>query len=265
MLTEARFNRIDYIDKTPDKLAEELINVGGGKVSDLRPGVPFSRVGVGADAVAQALAENTLKPHPSEGRYDSSSLVDAPPGLPPTENVPDPTGLDNMYHEYRVTVTPQRRAGSYTLTLNVKGFGSYSPSFLGEKPNGREQLRIPVKRDPRDRTAGIRVIVGPNVVVPENGYLIIARDWFHSQIVIPPGRLDRSPRAIDRQPAQMIYNLIDHGNLPNLATQFYNGVVIDVESGNELVISEVMWGEDASLTEPMRSQWIELYNPGGEF
>ena len=186
-------------------------------------------------------------------------------GLEPSATVPAPTGLDNVYHEYRVTVTPQRRQGPYTLTLSVKGFGSYVPFLIGEKPNGREQLRVPVKRDPRDRTAGIRIIVGHDIVVPKNGYLIIATDWWQSQIVIPPGRIDKSPRAIDRQPAQMIYNLIDHGGLPNLATQFYNGVVIDVESSNDLVISEVMWGEDASLTEPARSQWIELYNPGDEF
>ena len=261
VLTESRFNRIDYIEKTPDELAEELIEVDGGKVSDLRKGVPFEirRPTDAADDAAE-----TFKPHPNEGRYENT-VDGALPGLEPEENVPEPTGLDNMYHEYRVTVTPQRRQGPYTLTLSVKGFGSYSPFLIGEKPNGREQLRVPVKRDPRDRTAGIRIIVGHDIVVPKNGYLIIATDWWQSQIVIPPGRIDKSPRAIDRQPAQMIYNLIDHNGLPNLATQFYNGVVIDVESSNDLVISEVMWGEDASLTEPARSQWIELYNPGDEF
>ena len=267
VLTESRFNRIDYIEKTPDELAEELIEVGGGKVSDLRPGVPFARAWAG-NAIADSTTEtdNTIKPHPNEGRYASAiAITNALPGLEPLAVIPAPTGLDNMYHEYRVTVTPQRRQGPYTLTLSVKGFGSYSPFLIGEKPNGREQLRVPVKRDPRDRTAGIRIIVGHDIVVPKNGYLIIATDWWQSQITIPRGRIDKSPRAIDRQPAQMIYNLIDHGGLPNLATQFYNGVVIDVESSNDLVISEVMWGEDASLTEPARSQWIELYNPGDEF
>ncbi len=260
VLTESRFNRIDYIEKTPDELAEELIEVDGGEVSDLRRGVPFE-----IRRVTAATESTTFKPHPNEGRYENTGIDDALPGLEPMETVPEPTGLDNMYHEYRVTVTPQRRQGPYTLTLSVKGFGSYAPFLIGEKPNGREQLRVPVRMDPRDRTAGIRIIVGHDIVVPKNGYLIIATDWWQSQIVIPRGRIDKSPRAIDRQPAQMIYNLIDHGGLPNLATQFYNGVVIDVESSNDLVISEVMWGEDASLTEPARSQWIELYNPGDEF
>ena len=53
---------------------------------------------------------------------------------------------------------------------------------------------------------------------------------------------------------------------PNLATQFRNGVVVDVESQHPgLVISEVMWGEDASLNPSSNSQYIELYNPGAQY
>ena len=72
----------------------------------------------------------------------------------------------------------------------------------------------------------------------------------------------------------MIYNVHEHTDLPNLATQFLNGVVVDVvhqkadASGNpvkkgDLVISEVMWGEDVSLDTSSNSQYIELYNPSG--
>ena len=259
VLTEARFTRVDYVDKTPDELAEALVKVDGGKVSDLRRGVPFSRL----EATA-GTANTTYKPHPSEGRYDNA-VDGAPPGLPPTATVPVPTGLDNMYHEYRVTVTPQRRAGGYTLKLSVKGFGSYSPSYLGEKPNGREELRIPVMKDPRALTAGVRIVVPKDIYVPAQGYLIIARSVPNSEVVIPPGRIDRPPRDIDRRPPQMLYNIIGHDNLPNLATQFLNGVVVDVESSNTLLISEVMWGEDVSLPVSTFSQWIELYNPGDGF
>ena len=53
---------------------------------------------------------------------------------------------------------------------------------------------------------------------------------------------------------------------PNLATEFVNGVVVDVESQHAgLVISEVMWGEDVSLNPSSNSQYIELYNPGGQY
>ena len=55
-------------------------------------------------------------------------------------------------------------------------------------------------------------------------------------------------------------------SLPNLATGFLNGVVVDVESQHPgLVISEVMWGEDVSLDQSSNSQYIELYNPGAQY
>ena len=41
--------------------------------------------------------------------------------------------------------------------------------------------------------------------------------------------------------------------------------MVDVESGNKLYITEVMWGEDVSLNPSSNSQWIELYNPGAGF
>ena len=67
-------------------------------------------------------------------------------------------------------------------------------------------------------------------------------------------------------PAQLLYNVIEMSSLPNLATQFLNGVVVDVESQHPgLVISEVMWGEDVSLDTSSNSQYIELYNPGAQY
>ena len=55
-------------------------------------------------------------------------------------------------------------------------------------------------------------------------------------------------------------------SLPNLATAFRNGVVVDIESQHPgLVVSEVMWGEDTSLDPSSKSQYIELYNPGGQY
>ena len=64
----------------------------------------------------------------------------------------------------------------------------------------------------------------------------------------------------------MLYNVKQQDDLPNLATAFLNGVVVDVESQHPgLVISEVMWGEDTSLNPSSKSQYIELYNPGGQY
>ena len=62
----------------------------------------------------------------------------------------------------------------------------------------------------------------------------------------------------------MLYNIYQHIGLPSLATSFLNGVVVDVEYGTNLVISEVMWGEDVSLVDRTYNQYIELHNPGAE-
>ena len=65
-------------------------------------------------------------------------------------------------------------------------------------------------------------------------------------------------------PALLTYKLIG-ADIPNLETLLNNGGVIDVEGPPALVISEIMWGSDASLGDPADSQWIELYNAGAEY
>ena len=258
VLTEMRFDRVALADKTPDELAKELVAVGGGEASNLVVGTPFARE---TRLANETDAVDTALPHPDEGRYNNE-VVNALPGLPPTATVPMPTGLDILYHEYRVTITPQRRRAAYTLTVGVKGFSGYGPTLIDRKPNGREQLRIPVARDLRDLDAGYRVYIPADIVIPAGGYLIVERAY-SSEIVHPRGRRDRSPMAHERRPPQMLYNIYQAG-LPNLTDDFHSGVVIDVEYGTSLVISEVMWGTDESLNRPPHSQWIELYNPGDE-
>ena len=86
VLTEMRFDRVALADETPehrDKLAKDLVDVGGGKASNLRVGIPFARAFVGR-AVADPAAETdtTIKPHPNEGRYSSFiGTTNAPPWI----------------------------------------------------------------------------------------------------------------------------------------------------------------------------------------
>ena len=61
--------------------------------------------------------------------------------------VPMPTGDDNMYHQYRVTITPHRRADMVKVSIkefhdNASPFPNvYKPFDVANKPNGREQLQ----------------------------------------------------------------------------------------------------------------------------
>ena len=179
-----------------------------------------------------------------------------------------------MYHQYRVTITPHQKSEDFDIKISVKAFhdgGSpnreyYVPVDVGAKPNGREELRLRVKGAARNLTAGYKVTIPADWIIPANGYLIVARSKAGSAIDTSGQDADRTndtPRATHRTPVQLLYNVYETDTLPNLATAFLNGVVVDVVSQHAgLVISEVMWGEDASLNPSTSSQYIELYNPG---
>ena len=260
--------------KTADENANRLIEVENGVPSNLVVGVPFAQVGTG---------EDTILPHPSEGMYEYANDVSATLGLPDLpaatdidDLVPAPTSTDKRYRQYRVTITPHAKKGDSAKTFNVKvkvkNFhdggatirNTYVSPGFGESANlknGREILTVKVAFTAVDLKAGYRVAIPKEIRIPGGGYLVIAQNEAGSEVVVPPGSKKDAPKATERTPAQMIYNVIAADTLPNLATQFQNGVVVDVESGHGLVISEVMWGEDVSLTTSSNSQYIELYNP----
>ena len=187
------------------------------------------------------------------------------------------TSPDALYRQYRVTITPHQKKGpdEFYVKIRVKEFhdngarlrNTYVPASFDSEPNGREALRIKVKPIEVDLKAGYRVAIPKEIFIPGGGYLIIAKDKAGSEVDTTGQDADRTkdaPRATFRTPVQMLYNVYPAA-LPNLATQFLNGVVVDVESGNKLYITEVMWGEDVSLNPSSNSQYIELYNPGAGF
>ena len=198
------------------------------------------------------------------------------------DTVPMPTGDDSMYRQYRVTITPHQKSADFDVKVRIKTFhdngavvrNTYVPPGFGDSaflPNGRGILTVPVKGAARSLAAGYRVIIPKDWIIPATGYLVIAQNAAGSEVVAGPGpagdwRTNDTPRATHRTPEQLKYNVIGMSSLPNLATAFRNGVVVDVESQHAgLVISEVMWGEDVSLDPSSNSQYIELYNPGGQY
>ena len=261
VLTEAR-NGID-VSKPGDFVA-----VTNGTASHLVIGVPFTMLRTNATDAA-----TTYRPHPSEGMY-AHTLAGVPGATQvPIDTVPVPSGPDKMYWQYRVTITPYQRTADFTLKISVKEFSDgglpvlniYKPLNVDYKPNGREQLRVDVKGVPlANLKAGYRVVLPKDIVIPAGGYLVIVKDAGGSEVVVPPNS-PKAPVATERTPAQLLYNVQEAADLPNLATALRNGVVVDVEVGHALVISEVMWGEDVSLDPSSKSQWIELYNAGAAY
>ena len=128
---------------------------------------------------------------------------------------------------------------------------------------GIDKLSIAVKEaSPAALDAGHPVALTNKRVVPAGGYLIVATDLAGTGINLPTNSNadDNVPLANERSPAELKYNAIPVA-LPDLEGFLANGGTIDLVSPNAgLVISEIMWGSDASLATNSNSQWIEIKN-----
>ena len=168
------------------------------------------------------------------------------------------TGRDNKLYPYVLTITP-KYVNKNDIVVKVKAFedmvlpvanaNKYTvPAREADYVEGRSKLTIKVgKEAPVAKSAGFKLALPEKKVIPGSGYLVVAEDKAGSSVHVPPGAIDAAPKLHERTPAELIYNVIDDGDLPNLETFLANGGVIDVMSPHALVISEVMWGSDASI------------------
>ena len=108
----------------PDPLnAANLVDVENGVPSNLVVGTLFAR-----RANADGDANSTILPHPIEGMYThSASNLDGLAGVAQgtggdTDTVPLPTSDDNMYRQYRVTITPHEKSVDFDVKVRVKPF-----------------------------------------------------------------------------------------------------------------------------------------------
>ncbi len=201
------------------------------------------------------------------------------------------TGRDDMLYPYALTITPTYKTKD-DIVVKVKAFSDQVlptaneydvPSRESDYVEGEDKLTIKVgKEDLADKDAGIRIAIPEKIVVAASGYLVVAKDdadgddnhdkRTDSTQVEYAGDPTKDPAVTTvRAPNLQTYNIIKAG-LPNLETFLANGGVIDVVSPHAgLIISEVMWGSDASLgsgnakLDPTDNQWIELYNPGAKY
>ncbi|MCY3722590.1 MAG: hypothetical protein OXG97_10250 [Candidatus Poribacteria bacterium] len=187
------------------------------------------------------------------------------------------TWRDRKLHLYLVTF--KAKAGEKTVNIKVKDFaGMERPtgaitqqSYVRNPDNmltaGRDILTVKTKTaDPKTpKAAGMKFGLPKDKVIPAGGYLVLAEDKAGSSVHVPPGDIDKTPAPHERNASELIYNVIDDGDLPNLETFLANGGSIGVMGPNALMITEIMWGSDASLDDPGKSQWIELYNAGSEY
>ena len=185
------------------------------------------------------------------------------------------TGRDAMLHPYLVTITPKYE-NKNAIVVKVKTFegqtipapgasNKYTPPVTeAAYTEGQEKLTIKIgKEDLADKAAGIEVKLLNEGIIPEDGYLVVAKDEGGSA-VRSPGDAKKSPVSTGRQPFGLTYNLIAGAALPNLEAFLINGGTIDlVAPAAGLVISEIMWGSDASIADSFNSQYVEIRNTSG--
>ena len=188
--------------------------------------------------------------------------------------------VGTVYYEYLVTIEPKFE-NKNDIVIKVKAFedlvkptSKYNPNAPykytpptseNEYVEGFDKLTVKVgKEAPKDKTAGIEVAIPNETRIPNGGYLVVTTSVADSGIVnSADGNNNKDePKASQRKPAQLLYNVIAAG-LPNLETFLANGGTIDLVAPNNLVISEIMWGSDASLPVNNTSQWIEIQNNSG--
>ncbi len=226
-------------------------------------------------------------PEDADGLDNAPGTAGPPPNAAYMDNMPS-TGRDDMLYPYVLTITPTYPADKPDIVVKVKAFDDLVQPIANKYPvpareadyvEGTHKLTIKVGIvDLDDKLDGLRVALPEKIIIPSAGYLVAAPDdgagddnhagRTDSTQIVYPGDPTKDPasaaEALVREPHKQTYNLIRAG-LPNLETFLANGGVIDVVSPHALVISEVMWGTDASLGNPAHNQWIELYNAGAVY
>ena len=182
------------------------------------------------------------------------------------------SGRDSMLYRYIVTITPKYE-NKNDIVVKVKSFYDQEkqmpkmympPATPAAYMEGVDKLTVKVGKEVlKDMVSGLEVPIGEKTRIPKDGYLVIATNIAGSGVKDNPENDEDEPKATARTPAQLLYNAVAIG-LPNLETFLANGGVIDVVGPEKLVISEIMWGTDASLSPNNNSQWIELKNKSGK-
>ena len=202
------------------------------------------------------------------------AVPEDPDGLDNTDDNADDmpsTGRDMKLYPYVLTITPTYPKDKPDIVVKVKAFDDMVlptankypvPAREADYVEGMSKLTIKAGTEVlKDLTAGIVVFIPENTVIPKDGYVVVVKDADGSA-VRDPGGADKSPVLTARKPFGLTYNRVA-GTLPNLETLLLNGGTIDIVGAGSLIISEIMWGSDASIEASVNSQYIEIRNTSG--
>ena len=201
----------------------------------------------------------------AEARAEAYAKLSNPP------RVSFATGTDAKLYPYLVVITP-KYANTNNVVVKVKEFEDRTrptsqkyipPSLESGYTEGINKLTILVSEAKVGAAlgAGLEVVIPKEKRIPASGHLVLATNVAGSGIKKPAGSDKDEPKATERTPAQLKYNVVELG-LPNLETFLSNGGTIALVAPAGVYISEIMWGSDSSLSPNNKSQWIEISNSG---
>ncbi len=202
----------------------------------------------------------------AEARAEAYAKLSNPP------RVSFATGTDAKLYPYLVVITP-KYANTNNVVVKVKEFEDRTrptsqkyipPSLESGYTEGINKLTILVAEAKVGAAlgAGLEVVIPNEKRIPASGHLVLATNVAGSGIKKPAGSDKDEPKATERTPAQLKYNVVELGSLPNLETFLSNGGTIALVAPAGVYISEIMWGSDSSLSPNNKSQWIEISNSG---
>ena len=208
----------------------------------------------------------------AEQMMDTEARAEAYAKLSNPPRVSFATGTDAKLYPYLVVITP-KYANTNNVVVKVKEFEDRTrptsqkyipPSLESGYTEGINKLTILVAEAKVGAAlgAGLEVVIPKEKRIPASGHLVLATNVAGSGIKKPAGSDKDEPKATERTPAQLKYNVVELGSLPNLETFLSNGGTIALVAPAGVYISEIMWGSDSSLSPNNKSQWIEISNSG---
>ena len=251
--------------KLSDFRNQDLFRSAAGKFVD-----DFNDYAKNANAWAQYNAYTAAVK--AEQMKDTEARAEAYAKLSNPPRVSFATGTDAKLYPYLVTITP-KYANKNAVVVKVKEFEDQTrptsqkyipPSLESGYTEGINKLTILVSEAKVGAAlgAGLEVVIPKDKRIPASGHLVLATNVAGSGIKKPAGSDKDEPKATERTPAQLKYNVVELGSLPNLETFLSNGGTIALVAPAGVYISEVMWGSDSSLSPNNKSQWIEISNSG---
>ncbi|MCY3723586.1 MAG: lamin tail domain-containing protein, partial [Candidatus Poribacteria bacterium] len=220
------------------------------------------------------------------------ALVDGGTMNEPADDTDTASGRGDVYHTYKVTITPDFKKDKVIVWVkdfedqalnptNKYEVGRTSAGAVRKVPddlaNGSEKLEVSVDLTNVDKptaAAGTSVGIANDTIIPMDGYLVVAKDdgsgdndadkSSSTGIMHPGDAKDDNLAGSGRSERAQLYNVVV-GGLRDLENFLINDGTIDLitTDGTGAVISEVMWGTDASLADPEHNQWIEIRNTSG--